>query len=517
MTSSTRLLLALLLALFLGRIALTWRVFNDTIDEQGHLSAGLQYLQTAHYTYEPEHPPLGRLVLTALPYFVAGMRFHPNLWAYDGPWATHDLSYYWYTLTLARAGNLLFAVLVFFFVWRWSSLLHGPGAALAACAIVACCPSLLGLAAFATLDFAAVAAFLVPAFFLWRWAGEPSWRRALAAGAACGLAVLVKFSALVLLPPLALIYFTLARRLPWKQLPSTVLLAAVIVWAGYRFEVGSLAPAGHNFRGKYPEGQQSGLPLLLTRTLQHRTLPAPRAFHGLIDLASHNRAGHNAYLLGRTAQHGWWYYFPIAILLKTTIPLLLLLALSFYRPILPSLYPLTAVALVVGLAMSSNLNLGLRYVLPIYPLLAIVAGGLFVRPGRLRVVAVVLLAWHGLESVRAHPDYLGYFNQWPRGREHRYLADSNLDWGQDLARLAQYARDHRLGDLQLSYFGPADPAKFGLRARKLNWAQPDPGWIAVSVNHTLGIQNDPAPARWLWHLEPRAKIGKSIWLYYFEK
>jgi 4-amino-4-deoxy-L-arabinose transferase-like glycosyltransferase len=509
-----RILLAALLLLFLGRIAVTWRVFNDTVDEPGHLSAGLQLLQTGRYTYEPEHPPLGRLLLAALPY-LAGLRYHPVLWAHDGPWSTHELAFYWKTLALARAANLLFAVLLFLTVWRWSRLLHGDDAGLAACALLVCCPNVLALAAVATLDFAAAVAVVVPAFFLWRWSEDPGWRRALAAGLAAGLAVLTKFSSLVLLPPLALLYFVWARRFPVKQVAAALVLAALVVWAGYRFETGHLAPAGHSFRSKYSDGQTGGLPLILTRWFQHRTLPAPLLFHGLIDIASHNRVGHNAYLLGHTHQYGWWYYFPVAILLKTTLPLLLLAGLGVLRRLTAA--PLAAAALLVAVAMTGNLNIGVRHVLAVYPFFTLLAAPLFGQPGRRRAAALVLLAWHAGESFRAHPDYLPYFNQWARGREHRYLADSNLDWGQDLARLARYARERRLGPLQLSYFGQADPAKFGLSYRRLDWGKPDRGWIAISVNHLVGIQNDPAPARWLWHLEPRVKIGQSLWLYYFDK
>jgi 4-amino-4-deoxy-L-arabinose transferase-like glycosyltransferase len=508
-----RILFAALLVLFLGRVALTWRVFSDTMDEQGHITAGLQYLQTGEYTYEPEHPPLGRLALAALPH-LAGLRFHPALWGHDGPWGSGTLPFYWKTLTLARAGNLAFAVILFVTVWRWSSLLHGPAAA-AAGATLACCPNVLALAGFATLDFAAAVAVVTPAFFLWRWSRQPAWRRAAAAGAVCGLAVLTKFSSLVLLPPIAALYFVLARRFPGRQIAAAALLAALLVWGGYRFEMGRLAPPGHHFVSKYHEGQQQGMARMLTRFLEHRTLPAPKVFHGVIDLAGHNQVGHHAYLLGHTAQHGWWYYFPVVIALKTTLPLLILAAAGLPRR--ESVFPFCAAALVLLVGMAGNLNIGVRHVLAVYPLAVVWASALFVKPGRFRVLALALLAWHAVESVRAHPDYLAYFNQWARGREHRYLADSNLDWGQDLDRLARYVRENRLGEVQLSYFGLADPAKFGLRFRRLHWARPDPGWIAVSVNHIVGIQNDPTPARWLWRLEPRARIGKSIWLFYLEK
>ena len=130
-------------------------------------------------------------------------------------------------------------------------------------------------------------------------------------------------------------------------------------------------------------------------------------------------------------------------------------------------------------------------------------------------LGLLLLGWHAVESVAARPDYLAYFNSFVRGREHQVLGDSNLDWGQDLHRLARYVESHGIDKLHLDYFGATSPGAVGLSHAKLFGPQGRPrGWVAISVTHLQGIYQ-PAPA-WLEGREPRAKIGKSIWLYYVD-
>ena len=98
----------LLLAVLLLRIILTYPVFNDVVDEQGHILAGLEFLETGKYEFEAQHPPLGRLAVAALPYSLAGFRYggRRSLWM-GGPWSVANEAYYWRTLWLARAGNLI--------------------------------------------------------------------------------------------------------------------------------------------------------------------------------------------------------------------------------------------------------------------------------------------------------------------------------------------------------------------------------------------------------------------------
>jgi hypothetical protein len=162
------------------------------------------------------------------------------------------------------------------------------------------------------------------------------------------------------------------------------------------------------------------------------------------------------------------------------------------------------------MSLAADINIGVRHVLPVFPFLAIAGAGAFAaRQRAVQAIAVALLFWQAGESIAAHPDYLAYFNEIARGREERILADSNLDWGQDLARLAQHMREHGIDAVQLSYFGRSDPTKFGLKATPLEAAHPQPGWIAVSVTN-LVMKPELA---WLRDRAPDARVGKSIRLY----
>jgi hypothetical protein len=228
-----------------------------------------------------------------------------------------------------------------------------------------------------------------------------------------------------------------------------------------------------------------------------------------------------AFLNGRFSTTGWWYYFPYAFAVKTTIPAmivgLLALAALLTRWRLASLYagtPLFALIAVYWVfAMASNLNIGHRHLLPIYPALCILAGGagfwiqaLVERPSRseastgrarrqqrakarqersapglgkaLGVATAALLVWHVGESLTIEPDYLAYFNQLAGGpsQGYRHLADSSLDWGQDLPSLKTWldrAGLQRDGaeEVYLSYFGTARPESYGIKATQL------PGFI----------------------------------------
>ena len=201
-------------------------------------------------------------------------------------------------------------------------------------------------------------------------------------------------------------------------------LAAMIIWAGYRFDIGTVTPAGHHYVSLFKMGRESSAHRLLARAVEHRVLPAPKFWQGWIDVLSHNQEGHSAYLLGKTSMQGWWYYFPVAVAVKTTLPLLVMIAISVWqmarRPAGASragLYPVWGIVAVLATSMAGNLNIGVRHVLPIYPFFAILGSSLFAEshaPRRFRrasrAALLGLLAWHVIESLAAHPDYLAYFN-----------------------------------------------------------------------------------------------------------
>ncbi len=511
--------LATLVLIFCVRSILTYRVFNDTADEAVHIACGLEMLECGNYTEEAQHPPLARTLL-ALPAHLAGLRYREPV----DLWSGASREFYWRTLGMARAGNLLWVPFLIVYVYLWARRLHGATAGLAAAALVSFCPNLLAHASLATLDFAAATSAFIAAYYLWRWKeGRSRWSW-LAAAVACAIAVLVKFSALLVLPLIGISYFLLGGAAPSGRsrppgrlwflfLTSTVLL----IWAGYRFDIGALgSPQFHP-----PEDSMGAkLERAALRIAGVHRLPAPQFFRGVLDVAGHNSEGHQCYLLGRIGQFGWWYYFPVALAVKTTLPFLVLIGVwAVHRRLWSqALYPALAAAVALAIAMTSNINLGVRHVLVVYPLFAVMVAGLFTSSARqmVRVVAVFMLLCHLGESVASHPDYLAYFNETARGREDQFLLDSALDWGQDLERLRRYLEEHNISSSYLSYFGRADPGELGLKG--VQRLAPDlrpKGLVAVSKAHIAGLGLKGYNLGWLKAYKPAARIGKSILVYDF--
>jgi hypothetical protein len=217
---------------------------------------------------------------------------------------------------------------------------------------------------------------------------------------------------------------------------------------------------------------------------------------------------------------------------KTPIPFLLLagiggvtLLLSARRNRLAAA-PVLAAAAILATAMPANLNIGVRHVLPMYPMLAVCAGvgltGLWswtrARPAG-AVLSVILAGWLIGESVRAHPDYLPYFNQLAGDHPEEVLVAGDLDWGQDLGRLVDTLRARKIQHLSLTYFGKADLTKQGLPPfTDLKPNTPTTGWVAASIySIRLGMQGGRYDAfAWLGRHTPVARIGRSILLYYIE-
>ena len=532
----SRLTLGLLFVVALGRVASTYIVFNDTYDENNHITCGLEYWERGEYLIEPKHPPLARAVLAAPPYFLAGLRLSPQNFLWQGEWASGPLDRYWATLSWARAGNLLFWAALLTTVYFWTRRLWNRRAALVAVLLCACSPTLLGHSAVACLDVAVAALTTCAAWRLWLWfEADPAQglRQSLWVGVACGLAVTTKFSAVgfVAVAAVGLLVWAAVRgrvrvsRQRLAELACAIAVMIATIWAVYRFDYGPVAPDRAAYRSEWTEGR-SPLAAALAQTLGPVSLPAPALFRGLIDALNHNTQGHRAFLLGEWLSRGRPAYFPLALTTKATLPLLILAATGIVlggrdrRRRVSLMPPLILFAATLAVGVVADINIGVRHILPAFPALAMLAASLFaetklsigaLRRSKLAAVAAGLLAWHAGESLLAHPDYLAYFNQAVRGRAHRVLADSNLDWGQDLARLSEWMRENRVPGVMLWYFGQTPPERFGIRVGAP--APPQQGWLAISVNNLSGMWGDTAQLAALRQRPPDARIGKSIYLY----
>ena len=311
----------------------------------------------------------------------------------------------------------------------------------------------------------------------------------------------------------------------WGAVGSAV--CGLIVWAGLRFSVGPLLlPVDIATKGfPFPSipnitGLSQGE---VIQIFEAPVYPAGEMFRGALEVHEHNHSGHRSYLLGQIRMHGWWYFFPVAFAVKTPIPFLLLsltslgvLFVSGFRQRDWRLPALAGCAIaIMACAMTANLNLGVRHILVLYPLLALAAasiGGAVRRSKTAMAAVVVLLGWQTVESVRVHPDYLPYFNQIAGDHPEDVLVGSDLDWGQDLMRLSKVAKDRRIDKLHIAYSGSANPAFFDFpELADLAGGEQPSGWVAISLT---SLKLYPERYGWLESYEPRELVGKSIRLYY---
>jgi hypothetical protein len=519
--------LVALIALGLARIVSTYGTINSTSDEPAHVDAGMEVLQFGTYSYELQHPPLARIAVALGP-FLAGLRerVHRDVVSegfmtvyQDGNEILYSRGQYWRNLSLARLGVLPFFVLLCAVTYAWARRWFSPNAGLWAVAILISTPPILGHAGLATLDLACAATVLTALYTFVLWLEVPGARHAIWFGAAVALAFLAKFSSLPFLGACCFVGLFWKRPSP-KEAALAAATSFLLLWAGYGFTVGTLGPEW----GPHPkiESVLNDLPILrpVWDAAMLTPLPFPKLLLGMRDVVRHNGLGHASYLFGEYRTTGWWYFFPVVLAVKTPIGLLALAAaglwgLGNWQQRATAIFPLA----ILAVCLPSQIDLGVRHILSLYPLLAILGGAAlcrFVRPVS-RLVAVGLALFVMADSVRAHPDYMAYFNQFAGGQPERILAESDLDWGQDLDRLSRRLRELEAKEVSLKYFGSALlenaalPTYWDLDARK-----PVKGWVAISVHYLYLEHAHDGSFDWLKRYTPRKRVGKSIDLFYIE-
>jgi hypothetical protein len=443
------------------RVAATYNVFSETNDEPMHISAGLQIFEQHRYDYHLVNPPLPRL------FFAAGARAFGAHLQPEGISKTLASGSYPNTLIAARAANLVFLLIALAAAWAWARREAGEAAAFLTVLLLANEPSLLAHAGLATHDVAGVAGVALSLWALSR-------RNPLLLGAAYGFAVLCKFSCIGFVPAACAAILLVRRERPrLRELAIVFATAAAVVCIGYGFFIG-------------------------------------RFFQGLAGVYDIDSGAVLSYLHGEIRSRGWWYYFPVAVALKTTPPLLML---AFGSLFVPRARPyLAAAAAMLLLTMHSTLDIGVRYVLPLYVPLAL-AGAVTLTSMRIRAVVIVVAAQIFIAAL-VHPDYIAYFNPLAGSEPSRWLVDSNLEWGQDAKRLGAAARELHVDRLKLSIMSIADLDALGFPPREsVSPGFATRGWIAVGEHSYRVTQTQLGGRLWLDEL-PYRRVGKSIRLYH---
>jgi hypothetical protein len=562
--------LATLVAIAIARVVATYGELSPTVDEMQHVAAGLDALAGRTTLWRDQHaphiivsPPLARVAVALGPY-LAGLRLTGLR---DLPYAGPGLAT---NLALARAGVLPFLAIAIVLTWALARrALRDDRLAIAAAALFSFCPPVLGHAGLATTDVPYTATALLAMLAGLRWLEARTTGRALVLGAALGLAMGTKLAAPVL--GLAIVVAALVKRRTAGaaeplggraravQLLALGASAALVLFAVYGGDWGrprtQADPAVLDELVGACFSSHAGRHL--AATLADAPLPAPGLFNGLVALCAQNAAGRStAYLLGRISQDGFPAFFPVALAVKLPLPLLALTGVGLAallrraregateppgaRPWELFAVPWMAATLLAA-AVASRINIGVRHLLPLVPLLAIQAAfGLGAlaratqRPRLARAAAAVLAAWAIVVPVAAAPDYLPWFNALAGRHPEDVLLDSDLDWGQDFFRLERALAARGVRRLSLAYFGPVDLCRHDLPVGR--WLRPHErttGVIAISEMYRKGVIGnfyrdgnycdraqwvleappDPGAYAWLDAYRPVARVGASILLY----
>ncbi|MFC9681964.1 phospholipid carrier-dependent glycosyltransferase [Streptomyces sp. NPDC056948] len=500
---------------------------TPTIDEPVYVGAAAEYTHEHRLRHNPEHPPLGKLLIGA-GVTLADRHLDPSFTGDQGRLGRHLLyesgNDPWRLMLWARlpviALTLLFGLVVFAFARE----LAGAAGALTALALYCFSPDVIAHGSLATLDVPAAGFVLTSAWLLWRARHGPRLYVPLA-GVALGAALATKISALPAVPVL----MALGAVSVWHASTggrgrllmraaagaAVVALAAVaVVWATYLVVDPRLrwAPEQHvpHVRG--------------LRGLLVELLPFPEAYRdGMrVQFGLENRPW-QGFLFGRLYSGSLWYYLPAALLVKTPLGMLglwvcgavVVIAVRRLRPAAP--YVLAAPVLLLLVAMQGARDFGTRYAVFLPLFLAVGAGCVLVvrRPWVSRL-AGALVVFVAVSSLRTYPYYLPYSNEafGGPGRTRERLHDSNVDWGQDLGRLAERLRERYPDErVWLVYKGSGVPAAYGIEAG-------DPRGVHDGDVRGLLVVSDSAAAKATGRLaglirssRPVDDVGHSITIY----
>jgi hypothetical protein len=561
---------SLLLVLFVTLSLSATLEKSPTSDEGFHLVAGYSYLKWRDFRLNPEHPPLTK-VLAALPLLALDINDAPLNreqrdqvqanrmygWLLANRWlfASNDAEKIFF---YAKLPMTVLGAILGIFVFCWARDLYGFVAGITALSIYSLDPNIIAHTPIVHTDIPFALFLFAGTYYFWRTLREITWFNWTLAALFFSLAVITKFSALITpliwgvlgisrirsLEPIRLRFSALLIVREWlgktlwvvAVLLSAGVLSYILIWTAYGFRYDAVSGQyGALALGKFAETSEWFQPIVQTNTQYHLL---PEAWLSGLHYA-YFAAARSSYLLGEISDKGFWLYFPIAFGVKTPLPtiLLLLVSLTIFltgdRQRKDCIFLFIPILMIFSAAVFARMNIGLRHILAIYPFLFVWLGGsvsnLWVHGSVWKKGLVIILGvWLAVSSLKTFPDFLAYFNETIGSRPpYEILVDSNLDWGQDLKGLKRWMDKNSVKQIQLAYFGTADPAYYGVEAvyKPGTWKtvmstpglRNDPGvssYIAVSATHLTGVYLRPSnPYVQFLLREPVATIGHSILIY----
>ena len=542
----------LLLALFAALAVSSLAGSSVTGDEVAHLPAGYTYVRTGDFRLNPQHPPLMK-ALAGLPLLALDLEpvdrlpgwLEADEWTFGKAFLAANRQPLHRIVFLARLPMVAIGVLLGAILFAWARDLWGYGGALMVLTLYALSPNLLAHTGLVTTDVG-VACFSVLALYAsWRLLRRGGRRGdAILAGLGLGLALLAKYTGVVtaglvvaLLAGAWLLRWAAGRRSPGAPLRTEP--GAPMPGTDVRSAGGGGAP-GATFSTRRL-ALSLGLIFALALLIVALGFGAPDGLsnyrQGFARIYADANPRWEGFLWGEYSATGFRYYYALATLWKTPLPTLIAFAIGLgsisartWERRVDWLFLLLPFATFHAAGVFNQANIGIRHVLPAYPFLFLASGAAAVRLAgagwRGRLVLAALCIWLAAGTLRAHPHYLSYFNALAGGGPVggiRYLDDSNVEWGQDYRRLAEWVEERRPSELALLAFEPLPPSVYGLEHRTIRLedvVRPQPGVTYVAGAHYLqrnSLYDDWPGVRseWLRRYRPVEVIGGSLFVYRF--
>lgn len=565
---------ALLLIMFFMAV---FSVKDDslTMDELAHFPAGYSYLTQKDMRINPEHPPLIKDLAATPLLFIKGIKFPSDIKAWkddiNGQWDfgsyflfqannPADQMIFW-----GRIPMILILILLGFYIFKWAKELFGNKVALLALFLFSFSPTFLAHGRLVTTDVGAAAGIFISTYYFLKALYLPNKKNIILSGISLGIAELLKFSAILLIPAFAfyaLIWWLIKKgnlKQTLKTLIAVFVIAFVLIWPVYQYHVWNYPPerqtrdAASNL-ASYPD-------FIKKPVLWMTDKPVLRAYAqyttGLLMVFNRVTSGNTTYFLGEVSNRGWRNYFPIIYAIKETLAFHILTIISLIYAfwfvkkyegnnllnkasnLIKSYFPEFACLAFMGIywaaSLVGTLNIGVRHLLPAFPFTILLVSAIIVswlKEPYLKLkyfILTILILWQTISIFSIYPHFLAYFNELVGGpnKGYIYAVDSNLDWGQDLKRLATWVDEKGIDRIYLDYFGGSDP-NYYLKDKNYRWwcsrgkeEFPKGEYLAVSATFlqngsgkaAKGFNQPTGCYRWLNNYQPIEKIGYSIFIY----
>ena len=379
--------------------------------------------------------------------------------------------------------------------------MFGSGAGLLALGLIAFDPTLLAHSALMTTDAGGACFMLASIYAFYRYAKSPTLGRLALVGLAVGLALASKHSGVLVFPMLLVLGLV---ELFWPQAvgsenPSAnfgkrsfhlaaafvaiVLLSVTVLWASYGFRYAAridglqLNPAVGAQFAHVPSHFEGAV---LAEFAKLHLLPESYLF-GFAHILIQSHV-FSSFLLGIIYPHPVWFYFPVAMVIKSTLTFLILFGIALWaiatgrlRARRETLYMAVPAAIYMAFAMAGGMNIGVRHVLPVYVFLSVLIAGaswkLVQRDRRWLYAVLVLLVFQAISVIHAFPAYVSYANEVAGGTSgvHELLSDSSSDWGQQMKAVKRYTDEHGIKNCWFAYFGQGvvDFSYYGIPCKPL--------------------------------------------------